>query len=126
MLAPPHPTYLFTCAYVAVFFHRFPPVSLLSLSPATFYKPPFSVLRVFHLMKIYVITYIDDESNLDIESLQLGLVLAVVILLNTLLDFTQRQNAIKVCVCRTQNSAASVAKQYDFFQPIRASRSSRM
>lgn len=74
-------------------------------------------------MKIYVITYIDDESNLDIESLQLGLVLAVVILLNTLLDFTQRQNAIKVC--RTQNSAASVAKQYDFFQPIRASRSSR-
>ncbi|CAN0101951.1 unnamed protein product [Ectocarpus sp. 12 AP-2014] len=30
------------------------------------------------------------------ESLQLGLVLAVVILLNTLLDFTQRQNAEKV------------------------------
>lgn len=47
-------------------------------------------------MKIYVITFIDDESNLDSESLQLGLVLAVVILLNTLLDFTQRQNAIRV------------------------------
>lgn len=47
-------------------------------------------------MKIYVITFIDDESSVDIESLQLGLVLAVVILLNTLIDFIQRQNAIKV------------------------------
>lgn len=46
-------------------------------------------------MKIYIISVADDSSS-DTESLQLGLVLAVVILLNTLLDFTQRQNAIKV------------------------------
>ncbi|CAN0441162.1 unnamed protein product, partial [Scytosiphon promiscuus] len=43
----------------------------------------------------YVLSYAEDDS-VDIESLQLGLVLAVVILLNTLLDFTQRQNAIRV------------------------------
>lgn len=56
--------------------------------------PP--VLVRFLHVKIYVVSYIDDETSVDIESLQLGLVLAVVILLNTLLDFTQRQNAIKV------------------------------
>ncbi|CBN74474.1 conserved unknown protein [Ectocarpus siliculosus] len=41
-------------------------------------------------------TIFESDSSTDMESLQLGLVLAVVILLNTLLDFTQRQNAEKV------------------------------
>ncbi|CAM9495257.1 unnamed protein product [Pylaiella littoralis] len=44
---------------------------------------------------IFLLSLVEDEA-VDTEELQLGLVLAVVILLNTLLDFTQRQNAIKV------------------------------
>lgn len=46
--------------------------------------------------KIYVVTVIDSDKSVDTESMQLGFVLAVVIFLNTLLDFIQRQNAIKV------------------------------
>lgn len=53
-------------------------------------------------------SYFESDSSADMESLQLGLVLAVVILLNTLLDFTQRQNAEKVllysCVARYQDN----------------------
>lgn len=57
----------------------------------------------------------DDE---DLESLKLALVLLVVTFLNTLLDFTQRQNAEKVrCTLSTLgfNFCIEVCMKHDGF-----------
>ena len=65
-----------------------------------------------------VIAYDDD----DTESLKLALVLFVVIFLNTLLDFTQRQNAEKVkgkTLRVTVTVAGTVAKRMSGLTVVR-------
>jgi len=80
----------FFFSFFSILFVFFLFFSFLSTPSCLFFSPP------GRQPKIYVVTVIDSEESVDTESFQLGLVLAVVIFLNTLLDFTQRQNAIKV------------------------------